>query len=98
MTEKWTPGPWASSDSVEDDMRISGPNGEGVVDGCGCCDPPYGVRDPEECAANRNLIAAAPDMAEALEDIGRQIDRDPYTTPDFTRAERALAKARGEEE
>lgn len=38
-----------------------------VVGGCGCCASPYGVDDHETAEANARLIAAAPDLLDALE-------------------------------
>jgi hypothetical protein len=51
-----------------------------------------------ECEANAHLIAAAPDLFEALEELCKGFDSVSYTawTPSMHKAVGALAKARGE--
>jgi hypothetical protein len=82
MTErKWTPGPW----SIGSDLTF-GPNGWGV-----------GVivaANTGDTIADAHLIAAAPDLYEALDAL-----YESDTPPDFElwmKAKAALAKARGE--
>ena len=101
MTErKWTPGPW----EIGNDNRIED-GGYGVaviVDDC----------PNHEASANAHLIAAAPDMYEALKTArdyvfdasnGGLVWSDGHNDPlvematgDLTRIDAALAKARGE--
>lgn len=92
---RWTPGPWCADDAsgegpwgvfhVETGGEIACPIQDETGDGA--C---------REATANAHLIAAAPDLAEALEDligigeVGRNAAED--------RARAALAKARGEGE
>jgi hypothetical protein len=68
MTTKHTPGPWTRAKEPIGDMDMVGPNGECIIGGCGCCGSPFGVDgDPDSTDANAHLIAAAPDLLEALE-------------------------------
>ena len=104
MTEKWTPGPWTI----------------GTVNFWWCCGSDGGsvaqidfaMRDASEANANAHLIAAAPDLYEALEravgtirafhDIGTPKDqRDDLwrlyqASPEMKAITAALAKARDE--
>lgn len=75
---KWTPGPWA----VRDARGIRGANGECVASTY-CAAP----------AEDANLIAAAPDLYEALADIHSKLD---HNLAEYDAADKALAKARGE--
>ena len=62
----------------------------------------FPLEDAGERTANTHLIAAAPDMAEALERLLRRYDDDEDETrflidwPEFDAARAALAKARGQ--
>jgi hypothetical protein len=97
---KWTPGPWPI-DKTGDGKRII--VGVGLVDGpCG-----YDLAeiyaddcDPVEAHANAHLIAAAPDLYEALEELCLAAGGMPMTGIEFERRRQAgisaLAKARGE--
>lgn len=59
-----TPGPWHVGLRKPDSYRfIYGPRGEEIAD----CD--LITLDRDECIANAGLIAAAPELLEALEDI-----------------------------
>jgi len=62
MSCKHTPGPW-HQESGKGELRITGPNGETIVDGCGCCGSPYG----ENLLHDAPLLAAAPSLLLALE-------------------------------
>lgn len=96
MTErKWTPGPWLvevdESSQVERYPMIASEN-YGVVGSEGM----YGVIETDY--ANAHLIAAAPDLYEALESLVRDYDIGEMTdTPELDAANAALAKARGEQ-
>ena len=75
MSEKFTPGPWEAYNSVvhttkKDSLPPDRTWGYGLNDGFICCldDGEYhNYSDPEECAANAHLIAAAPEMYEMLD-------------------------------
>lgn len=61
-----TPAPWEIAvDEDHGNLRLTGPSGEEVVAGCGCCDSPY-MNCGEQNAPNARLIALAPAMAEEL--------------------------------
>jgi len=60
-----TPGPWTHNWYVNGDyFSLTGANGKSIIDGCGCCDSPW-CPNP----ADAKLIAAAPDLLEALKEI-----------------------------
>ena len=89
MTErKWTPGPWDA-----DDMAVR-TNDKALVSLV------YGNGDGSLFKANAHLIAAAPELYEALKlfvDATPKLDMsDPCMVERVNRARAALAKARGE--
>ncbi len=111
---KFTSGPWWSPDgkTIKQDYRPLTEAGGCIIAGVmgGSTSGPYFIEIDEEVSANTRLIAAAPELLEALEharlfirngvEIGyiRMPDAD---TPDpahetLPRVEAALAKARGE--
>lgn len=93
MTEH-TPGPWRTSSSKT--HRICTEDGGAVI--AHATMPPHRMRKgawqkaAEVARANAHLIAAAPDLLEALADIERDWDGEPE---DMFRARAALSKARG---
>ena len=99
----FTPGPWvAGVSAVIGAARFSVVpefNNGRVVSICGDC----GAEDEEESIANANLIAAAPDMYEALEMAILEYGKPggPWNVPSkpgswIDKAKTALKKARGE--
>jgi hypothetical protein len=85
---KWSPGPWWV---VVDENEVMSSNGGNIAD----CWSAFAGIDDDEATANAHLIAAAPDLYEALAEAA-----DPLSGylcgPALDRARAALAKARGE--
>ena len=96
MTEKFTPGPWKATYDSQLQAAIEIYNTEDRV--MVAVLPDRGtIEAMSEIEANANLIAAAPDMYEALETIERvagigMMEDDPARV----KARDALRKARGE--
>lgn len=88
--KKWTPGPWTIAHNVW------GMNGISTVDLEKEITPHLSVRSEEE-EANAYLIAAAPDLVEALESLyERYIACIGNEGPEASAARQALARAYGE--
>ena len=88
---KHTPGPWRVVDSWNDYM-VESQNGEEII----WQDGPHNTPTINE--ANARLIAAAPDLLEALENLADYIDEragDNECRP-LENARAAIAKAKGE--
>jgi hypothetical protein len=87
MTTKHTPGPWVIGKRDHDVVMVDTASGTAICD-------VYGESDDRP--ANARLIAAAPDLLAALEDIARGDYSDPLCmkTPE-QRAREAIAKAKG---
>ena len=99
MTTNHTPGPWSVGTKIKDVVF----SGDRAI-----CGPCY-YRTAEENAANARLIASAPDLLAALEQLAAQ---DPFTCADdapipvrqayailnasIARARAAIARAKGE--
>ena len=94
---KWTPGPWETSQSLGDAYIWAETEENGVFEHVAVvlrCDEP-GMQD-----ANAHLIAAAPDLYEALEEIADYVGDEVsfiLGPPVVSAARAALAKARGEQ-
>lgn len=88
MSEKWTPGPWwFEADEVEGMVYVAHKGTE--CPSTTICS----FEAVDECdVANARLIAAAPDMYEALEAMLEF----PNSGPSHSFAKTALKKARGE--
>ena len=91
---KFTPGPWR--------IGTPPPNGEqtiGTVAGLMVAVATTGHNVAEETKANAHLIAASPDLYEALDALKAELflhAEGNYFRPLLDKAEIALAKARGE--
>jgi hypothetical protein len=72
------------------------PDGSDDYSICNCADG-YFQRDEDECMANARLIAAAPDMLEALTDLvgGCGKEGDLFSNQAHDKARAAIAKATG---
>ena len=101
MTTKHTPAPWRVSRADHDGAGV---HAIACVAWCGVSST-YGQTpettqhiDADECAANARLIAAAPDLLDALEEYHRVANAVPYAqwTPAMHKAHDAIAKAKGE--
>lgn len=83
---KWTPGPW-SNDRIGEIAVSLGDDNIALV----CFEGE--LNDEKECEANAHLIAAAPELYEALKEVVALSDRKQHA---WDNARAALAKARGE--
>lgn len=97
MRKRFTPAPWTIEEYGDDEcpaLVIHKDTGSRV---CFMATP--GSRgDPEQIEADAHLIAAAPEMYEALERLTKDIEPRDLTHyhADWKSALKALAKARGE--
>lgn len=105
METKFTPGPWTFSTSPEgwsNTIHVAQADGAPYTDGYS--DVGYIIqtcRGEEESTqmANARLIAAAPDLLEALREMVSQFTKTPSTLTDSLvrgKAHAAIAKATGE--
>ena len=100
MNAKHTPGPWMVDMTGAD---VAGTDGAFMpFGGCGYCDAPWSNAETKEQAdANARLIAAAPDLLDALKDIVQLWDHHCYEhgdgkpSPLHVKASAAIAKAEG---
>ena len=103
---QWTPGPWSVGRTIsrERGAYLETPVHVGERGNRGNCialvylgGPGAIHRDAASLEANAHLIAAAPDLYEALELMTREIvERHDITIGTMVKAHAALAKARGE--
>lgn len=99
---KYTPGPWSVFNHSWSDTTILA---YGFEHGICSLDINHATEESQEedeaqMAANARLIAAAPDLLDALEDLCErmeQIVRDDQSTPCTVKARAAIAKATGEQ-
>ena len=88
-----TKGPWAWYENPSGGCRVQ-TTGVGIADVLSRAGVPPPVQ--ESCAANARLIAAAPELLEALERVEREARRlHVDDILDLTAASAAIAKARG---
>lgn len=106
---RWTPGPWTLETAYRDEdllsvVYVSEDNQEfPIAEEVGGRRHGADFEDESECVANAHLIAAAPELYEALEECKRVLSDLQSTQLEGTRtraawekARAALAKARGE--
>ena len=104
---KHTPGPWAVEDPMDHCLTIVANPEAPVYDWkwiatCDWPDEDNQLVTAREVKANARLIAAAPDLLEALEEFSREYDGfedgngDPC--PVLAKARAAIARARGEQD
>jgi hypothetical protein len=96
MKIKHTQGPWVEHDdlTVRDSKRVEIAKINAFVDIVNYKEPSVMA---QEILANSRLIAAAPDLLKALEDL-IQSSVTSASVPKMNQAKRAIAKAKGEEE
>lgn len=101
---KHTPGPWFSPDgkTIKQDYRDIG-----VTEFSGCIiavvtggpkSGSYFIESTEEVEANSSLIAAAPDLLEALQNMADSYEKykiDAFLEGELESARAAIAKAKG---
>jgi hypothetical protein len=90
-----TPGPWAVAKNIQGyPSQIVAPNGNPGPGGILAITRSAAITFPSsaEGRANARLMAAAPEMLEALEKIERNITGDPRVAIETARAAIAIAK------
>jgi hypothetical protein len=95
---KHTPGPWVIRTAATYRSQIEAINGKGRADVVARITTPKGGAEASD--ANARLIAAAPDMLEALEAIAPMlphgaVDNDPQWAGAINAVRNAIKKARG---
>ena len=95
---KHTPGPWLIAESVVSrhavtNMRRIRSKNEGLEHGAVC--DVYGIQDGSEASANARLIAAAPDLLDALIEIVSADDAHELTQKHIESARAAITRATG---
>ena len=87
---KHTPGPW----KLDDDDAVIGITDDGgnIV----CLGPEGWEKSMARWEANARLIAAAPELLEALQSIVGELDEGEVWGSSITKAKAAIAKATGE--
>lgn len=98
MKTNWTPGPWQVLPAEVDKMylRVRGTRPGGRYKVCNVETPYYigaSEREAGETHANAQLIAAAPELYDALDDL---VNGDWPSPELWVKARAVLAKARGE--
>jgi len=101
MSGKWTPGPWALSIKEFGEGEITKPGDDldnpwHIAETFGGCAVNNLLTEEEESEANARLIAAAPELYEALEWAMAFIDPACVNPEGHEKATAVLAKARGE--
>ena len=105
MEIKHTPGPWVvgESDFLDQWVCIDAPNGdpdldykswEGIAMAYGCEESPS--KGLKKARANALLIASAPELLEALEEVVQWLELGDHEGQMHSKAIAAIAKAKGE--
>ena len=93
---KHTPGHWVVAPPFEEDGLIEIPIGVMTPMGLFTVAVVMGGMSPEMQVANASLIAAAPELLEALQAFVKYADDVNDDSPEFDRASAAIAKATGQ--
>jgi hypothetical protein len=93
MNAKHTPGPW-----IADGYNVRVRNGRYIAYTGPSHTPPseYPKQCAEEDKANARLIAAAPELLEALENLMETCEYGDHNADEYNAAVAAIAKAKGE--
>lgn len=98
---KWTPGPWNYPEHPKGVSTLIYAELGGNPEAFPVASATYGVPD-EERKANARLIAAAPELLEALEDCVAVMDRElaglKAIQPELSSARAAISKAIGDQQ
>ena len=101
MADKHTPGPWWSPDGrvVKQDYRPLTEIGGCIITGVlgGSTSGPFFIESDEEVSANARLIAAAPELLEALEALVLFSKPTKTNAVALNHAYQAITKARGDQ-
>ena len=94
MEAKHTPGAWIAKREGFSTIYIEAPIGGGVTQEVAACGPT--ADGPAQQEANAVLIAAAPELLEALQKIARMDYGNPYAKACADVARESILKATGE--
>ena len=94
MKTQHTPGPWFVPTPTYRTLYVEARVGNGMLQEVAACGP---TADPAQQAANAQLIAAAPELLEALSDCAAHMHwTQPQGEAALKKAKAAIAKATGE--
>ena len=95
MKTQHTPGPWFVPTPTYRTLYVEARVGNGMLQEVAACGP---TADPAQQAANAQLIAAAPELLEALSDCAAHMHwTQPQGEAALKKAKAAIAKATGSE-
>lgn len=95
---KHTPGKWFAASREGDDWDSVVPVEGTSSEICQCFHASQRLENLDECEANARLVAAAPELLEALKELRDRIPEPPNGWPELDRVKRAdsaVAKAEG---
>jgi hypothetical protein len=90
-----TKGPWQVHSEYNPWVVIGNIGTYGFDSICDCDQDSHSKLSNEEAKANARLIAAAPELLEALKDLLSRSEHDEYYASESDAAEAAIAKAEG---